>query len=112
MLKCSHPLSDWSKTAREGLIVVVHGAAACTPEASELIRAGAVTQAKSSGRACAAYVIRPGMPGYRIMNTLWRSIYAGVQPVEIFDTLEAATRWSHMTLSAAEVIGDNGDVLS
>lgn len=86
-----------------GLLIVIHRAAACPPDALALIRKGAIAQSQSSRRACAAYVIAPGVPGYRIMDRFWRGIYEGVHSFEIFGELDAAIRWSSEMVSAATV---------
>ena len=84
-----------------GLVIVIHRAAACPPDALELIRKGAIAQSQTSKRVCASYVIARGVPGYRIMDRFWRGIYEGVHPFEIFDELDAAIRWTSGLVSAS-----------
>lgn len=94
-------IEQLSKQGPWGLVIVIHRAAACPPDAMALIRQGAIAQSLTTKRVCAAYVIAPGLPGYRIMDRFWRKIYVGVHPFEIFDELDAAILWANEIVSAA-----------
>lgn len=82
-----------------GLIIVLHGEAACPPDALALIRQGAIEQAKNWQRVCTAYVIAPDVVGYRLMDRVWHGIYQDVIPCEIFEQREAAVAWTERMLA-------------
>ncbi|GAB2894622.1 hypothetical protein GCM10027046_24650 [Uliginosibacterium flavum] len=82
-----------------GLIIEISGAALCPPDALERIRSGAREHARNWRRACTCYVIGPDVEGYRITDRIWRDIYAGVMPVEIVETHDAAVRWTAQQLA-------------
>ena len=94
-------IEQLAKDGPWALVIAIHRAAACPPDALDLIRKGAIAQSQTSGRVCAAYVIAPGVPGHRIMDRYWRSIYAGVHSFEIFEELDAAILWSSENVAAA-----------
>lgn len=76
------------------LIIEIHGAAICPPDALAQIKAGAVAHATQSRRVCTSYVIAPDVEGHHVMDRVWREIYAGLIPFEIFETRAAAMAWS------------------
>lgn len=82
-----------------GLILVIHGAALCPPDAIEGIRRGVREHAEQWKRACTSYVIAPDVIGHRVLDRVWRGIYDGIMPVGIFDTLEEAQAWTAEQLS-------------
>lgn len=82
------------------LIVEIRGAALCPFDAIEAIRRGARQQAGQGRRTCTAYVIAPEVEGARLTAPLWRGIYDGVMPFEIFETREPALRWVRRLLGA------------
>jgi len=94
-------IEQLAKDGPWALVIVIHRAAACPPDALELIRQGAIAQSQTSRRVGAAYVIAPEVPGYRVMDRFWRRIYAGVHPFEIFEALDAATAWASEKVAAA-----------
>jgi hypothetical protein len=81
------------------LIIDVQGEAMCPPDALELVRQGAVAQHGKSLRACTSFVIQPDVPGAKLMGHLWRKVYAGLMPFEVFETQEEALNWSAQTLA-------------
>lgn len=74
-------------------IIEIRGEAICPLDALEAIRQG-VHAFAAQGRICTAYVIAPDVKGAAISAPIWRGIYAGVMPFEIFETREAAMAWS------------------
>lgn len=82
------------------VIVEIRGASLCPPEAVEAIHQGVLLHA-AKGRACTAYVIAPEVEGAGVTDVVWRSIYAGVMPFEIFETLDEALTWVRAHLDDA-----------
>lgn len=85
-----------------GLILIIHGAALCPPDAIEGIRQGVREQAEKWKRVCTSYVIAPEVIGHRVMDRVWRGIYEHIMPVGIFDTLEEALHWTLAKLPHSE----------
>lgn len=83
------------------LIIVITEAALCPPEAVEAIREGARFQAREGRRACTCYVIGPEVEGAGLTDRVWRGIYAGLMPFEIFSALEPALAWSARQLAGS-----------
>lgn len=81
------------------LIIEITGEALCPPDALAQIRAGAVAQVRESRRVCTSYVIGPEVAGHRVLDRVWREIYAGLIPFELFDTRAQALAWSHSQLA-------------
>lgn len=82
-----------------GVVIVIRNEAACPMETLALIRQNVIAQKESLQRVCAAFSVAPGVPGYRIMNRFWRSIYDGIIPFEIFDKPEDAIAWVGQTVA-------------
>lgn len=82
------------------VIVEIHGASLCPMEAVEAIRQGVQSHARL-GRVCTAYVIAPEVEGAGVTDAVWRGIYAGVMPFEIFETLDEALPWVQAHLDRA-----------
>jgi len=80
-------------------IIEIRGEAMCPPDALEAIRQG-VHAFAAQGRICTAYVIAPDVKGAAISAPMWRGLYAGVMPFEIFDTRDAAVTWCRKQLTA------------
>ncbi len=80
-------------------IIEIRGEAICPLDALEAIRQGVHVFA-ARGRVCTAYVIAPDVKGAAVSAPIWRSIYAGVMPFEIFDTRDAAVAWCRRQLAA------------
>ncbi|NSL53908.1 hypothetical protein [Uliginosibacterium aquaticum] len=82
------------------LILEIRGAALCPPEAVEGIRRGVVEHASSWRRICTAYVIASDVEGYGVTDRVWRGIYAGIMPFEIFEHMADARAWTQRHLDA------------
>lgn len=98
----SRPVREVSADGGWGLILVIHGAALCPPDALEGIRRGLIEHAGKRLRRCTSYVIAPDVAGYHVMDRLWRSLYEGVMPLGIFETLDAAQVWTARQLELAD----------
>lgn len=81
-----------------GLIIEIHNEASCPPDAVEGIRRGVIDQAASWHRVCTAYVIAPDVAGHHLMDRIWRGIYRGIIPCEIFEQREHALAWVNQIL--------------
>lgn len=87
------------------LIIEITGEALCPADALAQIKAGAVAQAKNSSRICTSYVIGPDVVGHHVMDKVWRDIYAGLIPFEIFNTGPEALAWSEAQLAQHRACG-------
>ncbi|KAF7597876.1 MAG: hypothetical protein CGU28_16015 [Candidatus Dactylopiibacterium carminicum] len=80
------------------LIIVLRGAAICPQDAIDSIRAGAIEHVLRWQRICTAYVIGSEVEGYKVMDRVWHSIYAGVMPFAIFESNDEALHWVQQRL--------------
>ncbi len=81
-------------------IVELKGAAICPQEAIDLIKQG-ITADAVKHRVCTCYVITPDVEGYHLMNRVWRKLYEGIVPFEIFASMEEAIAWTEQQIAAA-----------
>lgn len=83
------------------VVITLHGEAICPPDALAAIRRNAVEHARQWRRTCTAYVIGPEVPGYKLMDRMWRGVYEDLMPCEIFEDDAAALAWAEGMISAA-----------
>jgi hypothetical protein len=91
-------INEVVKNGHWGLIVCIYGSAICPPDALELIKRGADRDIIEGQRVCTCYVMAPETEGYNLMPPIWRDIYRGKTPFDIFATLEEALLWSNKQL--------------
>ncbi len=79
------------------LVVRLHRTAICPMDAIDLIRQG-IAQDADSHRVATCYVMTPQLEGYLIMKPVWRKLYEGLMPFEVFESLEDAQQWAEQML--------------
>lgn len=87
-----------------GLMLVVTGSAECTTEALLAIREAARQAWESEGRVATAWVFGPGLEGRRVMQDVLAGVYAGIMPLEVFESEADAGAWLQRQLDAAGVV--------
>lgn len=92
------------EVSRQGpwaLIITLHRTAICPQDAIDLIRKG-IRSDSMARRVCTCYVMAKEIEGYLIMGPVWRSLYTGVIPFEIFNSEAEARAWSEQQLALAD----------
>lgn len=102
----SKPVEEVSAEGAWALILVIHGAALCPPDALEGIRRGLIEHATRWHRACTSYVIAPDVAGYHVMDRVWRGLYENIMPLGIFETLADAQAWTARQLASSTRVAD------
>jgi hypothetical protein len=76
-----------------GMLVIIEKSALCDPQAMAAIRKAATEEKAKTGRSVTAWVLPSDVEGASIMRALVKDIYAGINPVRVFEIEVEAERW-------------------
>ena len=82
-------------------IAICHRSVLAPKDALDALAEGARILAGQYHRVAMAYVLPPEVEGYGLMEKVFDRLYAGIQDVACFETLEAARAWALARIKAA-----------